>query len=171
MKFPFKLSKSDIILYSLIALLVLVILFGTVIGLASKKASPGKNLRNDDPEPTPREIENLNKHSDSKIAAYTGLGTIRCITAPQDEEDLGTIVVVTPWLSYPEGDTIFYEELARKRLLITSIFTTYFSSHTKNDLLSVTEDKIKAELAASINEQMSLGKISGIYFTDYIFLE
>ena len=171
MKLPFKLSKSDIILYSIIALLVLVILFGTIIGFASKKAAPGKNLRDADPEPTTKEIENLNKHSDSKIAAYTGLGTIRCLTAPQDEEDIGTSVVITPWLSYPEDDTVFFEELARKRLLITSVFTTYFSSYTKNELLSRTEDKIKQELEEKINEQLSLGKISKIYFTDYIFLE
>lgn len=171
MKLPFKLSKSDIILYSIIALLVLVILFGTIIGFASKKAEPGKNLRDADPAPTVREIENLNKHSDSKIAAYTGLGTIRCLTAPQDEEDIGTAVVITPWLSYPEDDTVFFEELARKRLLITSVFTTYFSSYTKNELLSRTEDKIKEELQDKINEQLSLGKILQIYFTDYIFLE
>lgn len=171
MKFKFKLSKSDIILYSIIAVLVLVILFGTIIGFASKKAAPGKNLRDSDPAPTVREIENLNKGSESKIAAYTGLGTIRCITAPQDEEDIGTVVVITPWLSYPEGDTIFFEELARKRLIISGIFTNYFSSYTKNELLSRTEDKIKEELKDKINEQLSLGKILQIYFTDYIFLE
>ena len=171
MKFKFKLSKSDIILYSIIAVLVLVILFGTIIGFASKKAAPGKNLRDSDPAPTLREIENLNKGSESKIAAYTGLGTIRCITAPQDEEDIGTVVVITPWLSYPEGDTIFFEELARKRLIISGIFTNYFSSYTKNELLSRTEDKIKEELQDKINEQLSLGKILQIYFTDYIFLE
>ena len=171
MKFKFKLSKSDIILYSIIAGLVLVILSGTIIGFASKKAAPGKNLRDSDPAPTVREIENLNKGSESKIAAYTGLGTIRCITAPQDEEDIGTVVVITPWLSYPEGDTIFFEELARKRLIISGIFTNYFSSYTKNELLSRTEDKIKEELQDKINEQLSLGKILQIYFTDYIFLE
>lgn len=171
MKVKFKLSKSDIILYSIIAGLVLVILSGTIIGFASKKAAPGKNLRDSDPAPTVREIENLNKGSESKIAAYTGLGTIRCITAPQDEEDIGTVVVITPWLSYPEGDTIFFEELARKRLIISGIFTNYFSSYTKTELLSRTEDKIKEELQAKINEQLSLGKILQIYFTDYIFLE
>ncbi len=171
MKLSLKLSKTDIILYSIITALVLVILLGTIIGFASKKAEPGKNLRDADPAPTVREIENLNKHSDSKIAAYTGLGTIRCLTAPQDEEDIGTAVVITPWLSYPEDDTVFFEELARKRLLITSVFTTYFSSYTKNELLSRTEDKIKEELQDKINEQLSLGKILQIYFTDYIFLE
>ena len=173
MKFWSRFSKSDIVLFSVIGFLVLVILSGTIIGLASKKAAPGKNLRDADPEPTPREIENLNKHSDSPIAAYTGLGTIRCITSPatDDPDDAGTAVVITPWLSYPEEDTVFFEELARKRLIITGIFTTYFNSYTKVELLSRTEDKIKQDIMEQINEQMSLGKISGIYFTDYIFLE
>lgn len=173
MKLKFNFSKSDIILISIIGTLILVILFGTIIGFASKKAIPGKNLRDDDPAPTAREIENLNKHSDSRIAAYTGLGSIRCITAPaeDDEADIGTALVITPWLSYPEDDTVFYEELARKRLIISGIFTSYFSARTKNQLLSTTEDKIKQDLMEEINEQMSLGKISAIYFTDYIFLE
>ena len=171
MKLKFNFSKSDIVLFSIIGALVLIILFGTVIGLASRKAAPGKNLRDADPEPTPREIENLNKKLDDKIAAYTGLGTIRCITAPENEEDIGTAVVITPWLSYPEGDTVFFEELARKRLIITGIFTSYFGAYTKVELLSRTEDKIKQDILEQINEQMSLGKISGIYLTDYIFIE
>ena len=171
MKPQFRFSKSDIVLFSVIGFLVLVIVFGTIIGLASKKAALGKNLRDADPEPTPREIENLNKHSDSPIAAYTGLGTIRCITAAQNEEDTGTAVIVTPWLAYPQGDTVFFEELSRKRLIISGIFTAYFSLHTKNELLSTTEEKIKQELQEQINEQLSLGQISQIYFTDYLFLE
>ena len=168
-----KFSKTDFILLIVIAAIVVILFLGTVIGLATKKAAPGKNLRNDDPEPTAREIENLNKHSDSPIAAYTGLGTIRCITAPaaDDPDDAGTAVVITPWLSYPEDDTVFFEELARKRLIITGIFTIYFGAYTKVELLSRTEDSIKQNLMEQINEQMSLGKISGIYLTDYIFLE
>ena len=171
MKLKFNFSKSDIVLFSIIGALVLIILFGTVIGLASRKAAPGKNLRDADPDPTPREIENLNKKLDDKIAAFTGLGTIRCITAPENEEDIGTAVVITPWLSYPEGDTVFFEELARKRLIITGIFTSYFGAYTKVELLSRTEDKIKQDIMDQINDQMSLGKISGLYFTDYIFIE
>ena len=168
-----RISKTEFTLIIIIFVLISIILTGTIIGLVSKKAAPGKNLRDSDPEPTPREIENLNKKLDEKIDAYTGLGTIRCITAPaaDDEQDIGTAVVITPWLSYPQGDTIFFEELARKRILITGIFSNYFNSRTKNDLLSLPEDKIKTELQQEINTQMSLGQISGIYFTDYIFLE
>ena len=172
------LSKFDKILAGIIAGLMIVIMLVTVITLATNSAHPGKNLRDADPEPTPHEIENLNKKLDDKIAAYTGLGTIRCITAPQAQfdpaseiEDMGTAVVITPWLAYPEGDTVFYEELSRKRILITGIFTNYFSTRTKNKLLTTPEEKIKKEIMEEINGQMSLGKISQIYFTDYIFLE
>lgn len=168
-----KVSKTEYILIIVIFVLVCIIFSGTVIGLISRRASPGKNLRDTDPEPTPREIENLNKHLEDKIDAYTGLGTIRCITAPaaDDENDIGTALVITPWLSYPQGDTVFFEELARKRILMTGIFTNYFSSYTKLELLSRTEDKIKQDIMTQINEQMSLGQISAIYFTDYIFIE
>lgn len=168
-----KVSKTEYILIIVIFVLVCIIFSGTVIGLISRRASPGKNLRDADPEPTPREIENLNKHLEDKIDAYTGLGTIRCITAPaaDDENDIGTALVITPWLSYPQGDTVFFEELARKRILMTGIFTNYFSSYTKLELLSRTEDKIKQDIMTQINEQMSLGQISAIYFTDYIFIE
>lgn len=170
------LSKFDKILAAIIAVIFITIMVVTVVTLATQAGRPGKNLRDADPQPTPREIENLNKKLDDKIAAFTGLGTIRCITSPDtsaaDEEDqVGTVVVITPWLSYPEGDTVFYEELARKRMVISGVFTTYFSTRTKTQLLSTTEDKIKAEIMDQINEQMSLGKISGIYLTDYIFLE
>lgn len=167
MKLP--LTKADLILTSIIAALLIIIMGGTIYTLFSQRGSPGKNLRDADPEPTVREIENLNKKLDEKIAAFTGLGTIRCIT--KEDKDFGTPVVITPWLAYPEGDTVFYEELARKRILITGIFTNYVSLHTKNELLSVTEDKIKQELLEQINSQLSLGQISAIYFTDYIFLE
>lgn len=172
-KFIKNITKSDKILLLIILILLVVILGGTIIGLATKKASPGKNLRESDPLPTEKEIENLNKHTDSKIAAYTGLGTIRTITAPDDskENDTGIATVITPWLSYPEGDTVFFEELSRKRLLITGIISTYFSSYTQNQLLTRTEESIKEDLLKLINEQLTLGKISNIYFTDYIFIQ
>ncbi|MCR4900750.1 MAG: flagellar basal body-associated FliL family protein [Treponema sp.] len=168
-----KLSTFEKILAAVIAFLMLAIMCVTIVTLATQKGKPGKNLRDADPDPTPREIENLNKRLDDKIAAYTGLETIRAVTAPDEKngDETGTVVVITPWLAYPEGDTVFYEELARKRTVISSIFTNYFSTSTKVQLLSTTEDKIKADILEQINEQMSLGKISAIYFTDYIFLE
>ncbi|MCQ2576577.1 MAG: hypothetical protein MJ162_07515 [Treponema sp.] len=167
-----KLSLLNQILYLIIVAILCVIIFTTIFAAITKKISPGKNYRNADPLPTEKTISNLNKKSDETVAAYTGIGTIRAITAasPEAEDEMGTPLVVTPWFTYPEGDTVFFEELSRKRILITGIITNYFLQYTEEQLLSFSEEKIKADLLELINSQLSLGKISRLYFTDYIFL-
>ena len=80
-------------------------------------------------------------------------------------------MIISPWLAYPAGDTVFYEEIARKQGVIKSIFTSYFSMRTRDQILSETEEKIIEVLMEEINEKLSLGKISNIYYTDYLFLE
>lgn len=166
-------SKTEKILLLVIAVLFFVLVTGTIGGLISKNKASNARTRIPDPLPTAQGIENLNKATDEKIAAYTGLGTIRAITLADEtkEEDSGTVVIVTPWLSYPENDTIFFEELARKRILLTGIINSYFSTRTQGQLLSLTEEKIKKELLIQINQQLSLGEISQVYFTDYLFIE
>lgn len=172
-----KLSLNKILVY-IIIFLFLVILGVTIGGLISRKARPGKNLRTADPEPTVKELESLNKRSDTKIAAYTGIGRIRTVTAAEknsgngaDVDGSATPIVVTPWFSYEESNFELYEELSRKRILITGIISKYFSERTENELLSSSEEKIKADLLKEINSQLSLGKIQNIYFSDYIFLK
>ena len=78
-------------------------------------------------------------------------------------------MVISPWLSYPTGDDVFYEELAKKRSIIKGLFSSYFSGKTKAQLSGKTEEKITEELIEEINARLSLGKITGINFTDYIF--
>ena len=165
-----KLSLNKILIIIIIALFV-VILSVTTVGLATKNAKPGKNLRTADPEPTVKELESLNKRSGDKLAAYTGIGRIRTVTAPSEDKETVTPIVITPWFSYEEGNTELYEELSRKRILITGIISSYFSSRTEKELLSTAEEKIKAELLEQINAQLSLGKINAIYFSDYIYLK
>lgn len=166
-------SKTEKVLLCVIAVLAFILITGTIGGLIKKNKTSDSRTRIQDPAPTAQGIENLNKQSDEKIAAYTGLGTIRAITLADEtkEQDTGTVVIVTPWLSYPENDTIFFEELARKRILLTGIINSYFSTRTQAQLLSLTEEKIKKELLIQINQQLSLGEISQVYFTDYLFIE
>ena len=173
-----KLSLNRILIY-IIIFLFLVILGVTIGGLISRKAAPGKNLRTADPEPTVKELESLNKRSNTKIAAYTGIGRIRTVTAAEaddsknsyDDGASATPIVITPWFSYEESNFELYEELSRKRILITGIISKYFSERTEKELLSTSEEKIKADLLKEINSQLSLGKIQNIYFSDYIFLK
>lgn len=161
MEFKEKLNK---ILIIIITVLAAIIIMGTAAGFISKKAVPGKNLRSSDPLPSKNQIESLNKHNSAAIDAFTGLGKLRVGTSD------GVPVVITPWLAYPEGDTVFFEELSRKRLVISGVFIKYFQQYSQQQLLEFAEEKIKADLLSLINDQLVLGKISSVYFTDYIFL-
>lgn len=159
--------KLDYILYAIIIGLLIVLIIGTITGLANK--------RNSEPEVLLQQGKavNLSKPANTDIVSYYEIGNIRIVTPseePENEQE-GCILVVNPWLSYAEGDTVFYEEIARKRGVIKGICTTYFSERSKNHLLSITEKKVEQELIELINAQLSLGKVQDVYFTDYIFLE
>ena len=86
-------------------------------------------------------------------------------------ENLGTVLLITPWISYSSSDTIFFEEISRKKPMLCGIFQNYFSQFSKKELLSQSENIIEKNITNQINSHLSLGKIQGIYFTDYIFLE
>lgn len=86
-------------------------------------------------------------------------------------ENLGTVLLITPWISYSSSDTIFFEEISRKKPMLCGIFQNYFSQFSKKELLSQSENTIEENITNQINSHLSLGKIQGIYFTDYIFLE
>ena len=108
--------------------------------------------------------------SDTTEVTYFELGTIR-ITTASDDSTPGTILIVSPWLAYPAGDTVLFEEISRKSGAIKGIFQAYFSARTKNQLLTETEEHIESVIKDEINADLALGKISDIYFTDYLFLE
>lgn len=162
-------SKTERILIYIILALICIIILGTCIGAISNKIKNSKT-RND---PTPSEIESLTNKKGEELSAFTGLGKIRTSSKPETDSstDYGTLIVISPWFSYPKADHEFYEELSRKRVLITGIITNYFTSHTKTQLMQITEDKIKADLLFQINGQLSLGKIDQLYFTEYSFIE
>ena len=153
------------ILLAIIAGLLLVILIGTIAALVSKKKQTPEVLISQG------KAVSLMAPSDTDEVAYYELGTIRISTAKDDSDEGGSIMVLSPWLAYPAGDTVFYEELFRKSGSLKGIFQAYFSARTKNQLLAETEEKIVEYIMEEINADLALGKITGIYFTDYLFLE
>lgn len=174
-------EKLNKILMWVIAGLLVVILTGTIVGLVSK----GKN--------TPQALiskgkaENLNPPIDTDDVSYFNLGTIRITPKAegeakedknekkdkendkQDDEETSNVFVITPWLAYPSADTAFYEEIARKQGVLKSVFISYFSTKSKEEILSVKEEQNTANLIEQINSKLTLSKIDNIYFTDYIF--
>ena len=172
--------KLNTVLYSIIIVLVIVLIIGTITGLVKKNESPSDEVLLQQGKAI-----NLSAPANTDFVAYYEIGSIRIVTTKNlnnkdnsqinltDQADLenNCVLVVNPWVSYAEGDTVFYEEIARKRGVIKGICTTYFSERSKEYLLSITETKVEQELMELINAQLSLGKIQDLYFTDYIFLE
>ena len=155
----------DKILLAIIIFLLLVIATGTIFALL--------NRRNNTPEVliSQGKAESLMAPADTTEVTYFELGTLRISTASDKSEESGTLMILTPWLAYPAGDTVLYEEISRKSGAIRGIFQAYFSARTKNQLLTETEEHIESVIKDEINADLALGKISDIYFTDYLFLE
>ncbi len=153
-----KLSFNKILL-SLAAMIFIAIVAATAVLLCAKNAVPGAGLRKIESESL------LQKNN----AAFDLIGLLR-ISTKIDEDQIRHILVVNPWLEYDKKDQQLYEELDRKLVAVKAVFSAYFSSRTKNELVSMTEEQIKNEILGQINSTLVLGKISRIYFKDYIFL-
>ena len=165
-------KKLDKFLSILIILLLITILMGTFITIYKNKKSitKQKQLISQGKAISLMAPKNNNQNS------YFNLGSLRVLTKPendslQETQNLGTILLVTTWISYPSDDTIFFEEISRKKTVIAGIIQDYFSNHSKQELLSQTEVTIEENLLLEINNHLSLGTINQIYFTDFIFLE
>lgn len=165
-------KKLDKFLSILIILLLITILMGTFITIYKNKKSikKQKQLISQGKAVSLMAPKNDNQYS------YFNLGSLRVLTKPendslQETQNMGTVLLVTPWISYPSDDTIFFEEISRKKTVIAGIIQDYFSNHSKQELLSQTEVTIEENLLLEINNHLSLGTINQIYFTDFIFLE
>lgn len=165
-------KKLDKILFIIVIILLITIFAGTVFALLKNKKSfqKQKQLISQGKAVSLMAPKNDNQFS------YFNLGSLRVLTKPendslQETQNMGTVLLVTPWLSYPSDDTIFFEEISRKKTVIAGIIQDYFSDYSKLELLTQTEVKIEENLIKEINNHLSLGKIQQIYFTDYIFLD
>lgn len=158
--------ETNTILTAIVIALCALIFISSVIAIIAGKR-PGMNLRRSDPA----SVEQI-KGADDNLSAFKEFTTLRIITMPnEDSQGNASILVVTPWLSYEGGDSAFYEELVSRKRLFTSFFVEYFSSRSKNALLSIGEKNIKQELLDKFNSELRLGQLSAIYFDDYIFLD
>lgn len=153
-----KLNKILLIIAGAILIFIIAV---SAVAICTKNARPGEGLRREDPNPS--------SVGPSKTA-FNEIGQIRVFTK-EDEDEQKSVLVLVPWFEYDGEDTAFYEELDRKHLSIRNIFVTYFQTRTRGELMSLGESRIKSELKSLVNESLVLGKITGIYFNDYLFLD
>jgi flagellar FliL protein len=164
-----QLKIDTILLYTVFVLLGAIVL-GTILAFVLRKAAPGALLRR--PEPIPREAtqNTAAQNGQTKTVAYTELGQIRVFAKSQNDSE-SPIVLVSPWFTYPPGDTAFYEELSAKNRKLKLLFSDYFSRHTMQELISKGEAAVKSDLVNLVNDELVLGKLSDLYFDEYLFFD
>jgi flagellar protein FliL len=151
-------SKSSRILYigllSLAGVLFLLLIIGTIIGVARSSGSQplfrlGKSTE------TPAETAS----PDDDIREFSGLGRLRI---PLSNSSTLVLLITFP---YPAHDTVFTEELAAKTGEFRSLAADYFSALPADKIAHLDEDAAKKEILSRYNAILRLGQIRTIYFS------
>lgn len=152
-------TKIQRFLFALSIIIMGSIITATCIFFILGIAHPGENLRKKEKVPPTLET--------STQKMFTDLGTLRCST----KDEIPISIVVSPYFAYPSKDSPYYEELKSKNRKIQLLISSYFASFTMDELKTQGEDKIKSELVKLCNQELILGQIDQLYFSEYIFLE
>jgi len=151
-------SKPSRILYigllSLTGVLLLLLIIGTIIGVA-RSSSSQPLFRLGKPAGTQAETAS----PDDDIREFSGLGRLRI---PLSNSSTLVLLITFP---YPAHDTAFTEELAAKTGEFRSLAADYFSALPADKIAHLDEDAAKKEILARYNAILRLGQIRAIYFS------
>jgi flagellar basal body-associated protein FliL len=137
--------------------LVLIIAAGTVYAFVFRPGSAPASR----PDPAPA----LPVSPDAAI--FTGLGRLRCPTAAPNPG----LVILQATFPYFPGDRPFSEELVSRLRDFRSLTAAYFAALSPDEIRRKGEAGVKAELLASYNALLRLGRIQTLYFNEYMLIE
>jgi flagellar basal body-associated protein FliL len=149
-----------IVLLSITALLALLLLAGTVIGLAHSRTAAQPVFSFSRSAGTSRSVA----QSDD-IRIFSGLGRLRI---PLSNSSILLLSLAFP---YHASDTAFTEELAAKIGDFRTIATSYFSALPEEGIIQIDEDAAKGEILRRFNENLRLGYIEALYFSDMMLID
>ena len=144
------------ILTFVLCVVVLVIITGTVVALL-RQEKPHTTL---EPMPSPQHTSYFLR--DGK-AIYSDLGQLRALSA----DTLPATIVLNPYLEYDAENIPLQEELVKKKELIRNTIIAWFAQRTWLSVETMSESEIKKELLKKINDELSLGVCSSIYFAQF----
>ncbi|MDR1128818.1 MAG: flagellar basal body protein FliL, partial [Treponema sp.] len=98
---------------------------------------------------------------------FTGIGRIRASTGAPEP----ATVILSIAFPYPSQDRAFSEELAARIGDFRSGAIAYFASLSTEELRQKDEAAIKTELLGRFNDLLRLGRITALYFSDYLIIE
>ncbi|MDR0731853.1 MAG: hypothetical protein LBF63_09300 [Treponema sp.] len=96
---------------------------------------------------------------------FTGIGRMRIAAGRR------ATVVLSIVFPYPPADRPFTEELAAKVPVFRQIARDYFGALSQDELDLLDEQKAKAEILRSFNNELLLGQIESLLFNDLLILE
>ena len=158
-KFPKEKSAriAYIALLSIAALLVVLLLTGTIIGLTRQnKTEPLIKF-----ESAPKKTIT----SEDDIRVFSGLGRLRI---PLSNSSILLLSIAFP---YSASDSAFTEELAAKIGDFRTAASTYFSSLPAESITYIDEETAKQEILHMFNESLRLGRINALYFSDMMVID
>jgi flagellar FliL protein len=96
---------------------------------------------------------------------FSGLGRLRIPLANS------STLVLSIAFPYSADDAAFAEELAAKIGDFRTIASGYFSALPAERVIQFDEDTIKQELLRRLNGNLRLGRISELYFSDFMIID
>jgi flagellar basal body-associated protein FliL len=171
-------------LRAVLVVLLAVIMAGTIIAFVSKKAAlqvPNvPNVPNGTGAAVPQPpIPPASAAGASSIKTFSGIGRLRAPLKPdspakqgqQSGETIPATVVIEPYFSYNSADRAFSEELAAHiRDFRTATLDYYISLPASSPILN-NDEAMKTELLNRYNSVLHLGKITALYFTNFMIID
>lgn len=111
--------------------------------------------------------KNRNEADGEATGVFSGIGTLRI---PLSQQPAVTAIVSISF-PYPASDRLFTEELASHIGEFRSIATAYFSSLPREKIVNLDEDAAKTEILRRYNAILRLGKITALYFGDFVIVD
>jgi len=145
-----------IVLLITAGVLAVVLLIGTVVGVAGRPDTPllGGNEA---------QTQAASVHNDIRV--FSGIGRLRI---PLVNSSVLILSIAFPYLA---SDIAFTEELAGKIAEFKTIATDYFAALPESQIIQINEDAAKADILNRYNSILRLGRISALYFNDMMILD
>jgi len=96
---------------------------------------------------------------------FSGLGRLRIPLANS------STLILSIAFPYSADDAAFAEELAAKIGDFRNIASGYFSTLPAESVIQFNEDTVKRELLGRLNENLRLGRITELYFSDFMIID
>lgn len=155
----------NIFLVFIVAVLVLVILTGTIVAFL-KKPIEHSSITGPKDGNVKVEAKKLGYSSyflrDGK-AIYSELGQLRALSS----DELPATIVLNPHLEYDAENIPLQEEIVKKKERLRKVILEWFALRSWLSIETLAESEIKKEILNEINKELTLGSSTSVYFAEF----